>query len=115
VREHSRYVRGVDCHGLVHQIGTLERDLVQQLLHYGVQTSGSDVFGPIVDDGRKIRDSLDRIVRESDFNSFGIHQRDVLLDERAARLGQNPNELLTAERLELDANREATLKLRNEI
>src|SRR5687768_17835710 len=42
-------------------------------------------------------------------------QRDVLLDERVLRLGQDAHEITLAERLELDANREPPLQLGDEI
>ena len=48
-------------------------------------------------------------------DAFGRHQRHVLLDQRAARLGENADELGLAERLELDANRKPPLQLGNQI
>src|SRR4029453_12295367 len=80
-----------------------------------MQSPRADVLGPIVDDGREIRNSLNRIVGKPDFDPFGIHQGHILFDQSAARLGQYPDELVPAQRLELDTNRETPLKLRNEI
>jgi hypothetical protein len=40
---------------------------------------------------------------------------DVLLDQRATRLGEDAHEFRLAERVELDADREAALQLRNQI
>ena len=63
----------------------------------------------------ELGDELDRIVGERELDAFGCHQRDVLLDQRAARLGEDPHELRATERLELDANRKAALQLGNQI
>ena len=43
---------------------------------------------------------------------LGAQQRRVLLDQRVARLGEDPDEVVARERLQLDADREATLQLR---
>ena len=51
----------------------------------------------------------------AELDAFGVHQRDVLLDQRVARLGQDADELVLAERLELDADRKAALQLGNQI
>ena len=53
------------------------------------------------------------VKRERD--ALGFHQRRVLPDERAARFGQDPHELVPAERFELDADRKAALELGNQI
>ena len=48
-------------------------------------------------------------------DALGREQRRVLLDQRVLRLGQDADEILAAERLELDPDREAALQLRNQI
>ena len=48
-------------------------------------------------------------------DAFGREQRGVLLDQRALRLGQDADEILASERLELDADREAALELRDQV
>ena len=53
--------------------------------------------------------------REAKLDALGREERRVLLDERALGLGQDAHEVLAAERLELDADREAALQLRNEV
>ena len=48
-------------------------------------------------------------------HALGDEQRRVLLDQRALRLGQDADELVPAERLELDADREAALQLGDQV
>ena len=64
---------------------------------------------------REVGDPVDGVGGERQRDALGLHQRHVLLDQRAARLGQDADELVLAERLELDADRKAALQLRNEI
>ena len=52
---------------------------------------------------REIRNAADRAIGEAQRQALGREQRGVLLDQRALRLGQDPHEILAAERLELDA------------
>ena len=59
---------------------------------------------------RPIAPSVNRSV-----SAFGREQRRVLLDERALRLGEDADEVLAAERLELDADRKAALQLGNQV
>jgi len=58
---------------------------------------------------REVRNPANPVVGERERDAFGLHQRDVLLDERAPGLRQDPHELVAAERLELDANRKSSL------
>src|SRR6185312_4121684 len=80
-----------------------------------VETAGADVFGAFIDERREIRDPPNRTVGESYGEPLGGKQRHVLLDQRALRFGQNPDEIFAAERLELDADRKPPLELRNQI
>ena len=56
--------------------------------------------------------SCDRIVGKLEMHAFGFQQRYVLLDQRVLRLGQDAHEIVLAQGLELDADREAPLELR---
>ena len=79
---------------LVLQVGRLERHLVEQPLHHGVQPAGADVLGALVDDAPRTRAIVaDAVVGERQVDALGRHQRDVLLDQRAARLGEDAHEL----------------------
>ncbi len=97
------------------ELGRVERHLVEQPLHDRVQPARADVLGPLVDEGRELGDRRDAFVGERQVDAFGRHQRHVLLDQRAPRLGEDAHELGLAERVELDADREAALQLRNQI
>ena len=108
----STYASSIE-HALLGQVRPLEGDLVEQLLHHGVEPTRADVLGALVDDRRKVGDAVNRIGGERQLDPLGFHERRVLLDQRAARLGQDPDELVPAERLELDANRKSTLELRD--
>ena len=57
----------------------------------------------------------DAVLGERQVDAFGRQQRHVLLDQRAARLGEDAHELRLAERLELDADRKAALQLGDQI
>ena len=96
------------------ELRRVERDLVEQLLHDGVQAARADVLGALVDDRREVGDALDGAGRER-ASTPSVESSAVLLDERALRLGQDADEVLAAERLELDADREAALQLGDEV
>src|SRR3712207_8115589 len=49
----------VDRNLLVGQVRSLERQLVEQPLHHGVQPPRADVLGGVVHTGREIGDALD--------------------------------------------------------
>ena len=80
-----------------------------------MQSARADVLGPFVHDGREVGDAANRVVGKREVDPLGVHQRGVLLDQRAARLGENADELLFAERMELDPDRKASLQFRNEV
>ena len=52
---------------------------------------------------------------EFQLHAFGVQQRDVLLDQRRLRLGQNADEVFHGERLQLHADGEAALQLGNQV
>ena len=109
-------VRLVNHDALLDQVGPLERHLVEQLLHHRVQPARADVLGALVDDAWRIGDPLRSASSvKTSVDALRLHQRHVLLDERAARFGENADELVLAERLELDANRETALQFRDEV
>ena len=93
------------------QVGALEGDLLQHLLHDGVQAAGADVLGALVDAGGEAGDLFERVVGEHQLDPLGFQQRRALLDERVFRLREDADEVRLAERLQLDADREAALQL----
>ena len=50
-----------------------------------------------------------------DLDSFGLHQRAILLGERRVGLGENTLEVIGRQGVELDANRQSALQLRDEV
>src|SRR5437870_128986 len=80
-----------------------------------MQPTRADVLCTLVDARREVGDPFDGAAGEGQMDALCLHERRVLLDESAPRLGEDPHELVAAERLELDADREAALELRNEI
>src|SRR5688500_3182913 len=80
-----------------------------------METARTDVLGALVDDGRKFGDALDRVGPELERNPFRANQGSVLLGEGALWLGEDPHELIAAQRLEFDANRKTSLQLWNEV
>src|SRR4051812_14223753 len=115
VFEHAADVGVVNRNRFVGEVGRVERYLVEQPLHHRVQPARTDVLGVLVDVRRNLRDVLHGIVGEPNLHAFRVEQRRVLLDERAARLGQDADELGRAEWLELDAYGKASLQLRDEV
>src|SRR5207244_7847429 len=104
-------VSGVDAHGLLLEIRSFERDLIQKLFHDGMQAPRADILGLLVDRCRQLRDFLQRIIRKRQLDALGLEQGRVLLYQRALRLLQNADEVLDRERIQFDADREAPLKL----
>src|SRR5215831_15469444 len=115
VGQHFCHVGLVDRDVLVGKIRAFERNLVEQLLHHRVQAARADVFRALVDERREVRDLLNRSVGEDKLDALSVHEGRVLLDERTLWLGQNTDELVAAEGLELDANRKSSLQFRNQI
>ena len=58
---------------------------------------------------------VDGVGREVELDAFGLHQRDVLLDEAGFRLGQDADEIVLLQRAQLDADRQAALQLGQQV
>src|SRR5262249_2108819 len=69
--EHAVDVSGVDAQALVLQLGRVERHLVEQLFHDGVEPARADVLGAIVDEGGDVGDALDGVGRELQLDVLG--------------------------------------------
>src|SRR5215475_73633 len=105
----------VDDHVLLLQIGSFERVLVQESLHYRVKPASADVFGLLVDGKGKPGNRVNRVVGERQVYAFGAEQSLVLAGERVLWLGQYSFEVFDGQRLQLDSDRKAALQLGNEI
>ena len=80
-----------------------------------MQAARADVLGLGVDVAGELREALDGIVRKVERDALSREKRLVLLQKSVLRLGQDALEVFLLQRLEFDANREASLQLRNEI
>ena len=80
-----------------------------------MQAARADVLGLGVDVAGELREALDGVVRKAERDALGRKERLVLLQKSVLRLGQDALEVFFLQRLQLDANREASLQLRNEI
>src|ERR1044072_933118 len=115
VFEHALNVGSVDRLLLGLEVGTFETDLVEKSFDDRVQAPRADVFRFLVHASREVCNRIDRVWLELELDSFGFHQCLVLPDERVLGLDQDALEIIDGQRLELDANREASLKFRNQI
>src|SRR5579872_96693 len=96
-------------------IGRGKGNVVEHALHHGLQTSRANILHRRIDGNRDIGERVDRAVGDVERHAFGLHQRDILLDQRGLRLGQDPPHVVAGERLEFDANRQASLQLRQQV
>src|SRR6266850_4652768 len=115
VTEPGADVGGVDGQLLARQIRRVERDLLEELLHHRVQTPGADVLRARVHLHRDLRDRLHRLRGEPEGHLFRLQELHVLRDQRVPRLGKNADEIVPRQGVQLDADREASLELRDQI
>ncbi len=108
-------IGGIEFDGFLFEIGAIERDVFKELFHDGVQATGADVFGVLVDLRGDFGDFDESIFGESELDAFGFEQRHVLLDERGFRFFEDANEIGFAERFEFDADGKAALQFGDEI
>src|SRR4051794_18374334 len=80
-----------------------------------MQAARADVLAAIVHLIRDLGESTNAARLELELDSLGREQAAVLLGERRRRLGENPDEVVDAERVELDAYREPPLQLRDQV
>src|SRR5256885_1445606 len=115
VRELPGDVGSINLDVLLLEVGRFERDFVQNLFEDGVEAAGADIFGLLVHAGGEAGDGSDRVFGDVELDTFGLQERDVLLDERILRVGQNTNKIFYLERMQLDANGKAPLELGDQI
>src|SRR5207245_951479 len=108
-------VAGVDGQLLARQVGSVERDLVQELLHDRVEAPGPDVLGRRVHPHGDLGDGVDRIRREGQRHALRAKQLDVLANQRVPRFRQDADEILARQGVKLDTDGEAALQLRDEV
>src|SRR5437667_1138187 len=115
VAQASRDVAGVDGQLLAGHVRRVERDLLQQPLHDRVEPPGADVLRARVHPHRDLRDRLHRIRREPERHLLRPEELRVLRDQRVLRFRQDADEILARQGVELDADREASLELGDEV
>src|SRR5713226_2212941 len=93
VRELLGNVSAVNLHVLFLQVRRFEGNFIEYFFEDGVKAAGADVFGLLVYVGGEARDGGDRVFGDVELDPFGLQQRDVLLDQRILRLGQNADEI----------------------
>jgi hypothetical protein len=91
--------------------GNVEADLVEHALHDGVQAARADVLGRLVDRKANCAISSRAPRGELELQAFGLEQRRVLLGQRRLGLGEDAQEVVDGQRLQLDADGEAALQL----
>ena len=105
---------GIDDDRAAHEAG-VERDVLQDGLEHGGETTGPDVLGRLVHLGGHAGQLADRLGGEAQIDPFRGEERLVLAHEGALGLGQDPHEVLFAEGRQLDADGEAALHLGDEV
>ncbi len=97
------------------QVAGAERHLFEQALKQGVQATGTDVLGFLVDLVGDFGQTLDAILDELDVQPFGLEQCLVLFGQRGMRLAQDALEVFRGQGLEFHADRQTTLQLRHQV
>src|SRR5580693_3592625 len=115
VAEPLTHVGGIDDHCRSGELLSAEGDILEHLLHDGEQPARAEVLILLVDAIRLSRELADPILGEVEGHALGAEQRRVLPGQRVARLGEDSYEIILAERLQFDADRKATLELRDEV
>src|ERR1700733_6373069 len=109
------HVGGVDPDGLAVAVRRDERNLVEHALHHGLQPPRADILYRRVDGDRDVGERVDRLRGDVERHAFGLHQRDILLDQRRFRLGQDAAHVVAGQRLQLNADRQPALQLRQQV
>ena len=96
-------------------VGGFEGEFFEQPLEDRVQPAGADVLRGLVHlVGESASASMASSVNSS-VDAFGLQQRRVLLGERVLRLGEDADEVVLGQVLQLDADREAALQLGHQV
>ncbi|OMP13440.1 hypothetical protein COLO4_01682 [Corchorus olitorius] len=97
------------------QVAGAERHFFEQAFEQGVQATGTDVLGLLVDLPGDLGEALDALRGELDMQAFGLEQLAVLQGQRSVRLAEDALEVFRAQGLEFDADRQAALQLGNQV
>src|SRR5438093_110933 len=89
IGQHFLNVGRVDADGFLFEIRAFERNLVEKLFHDRVEAPRPDVLRAFVDGGSEASDFLYGFIVEGQLDAFRLEKRDVLLDQRVLRFGQD--------------------------
>ena len=92
------HVIGIDLDGLAMTVRRGERNLVEHALHHRLQPPRTDILHRRIDGDRDVRQRVDGIVGDVERDAFGLQQRDILLDQRCFRLGQDAAHVVARQR-----------------
>src|SRR6267143_1230081 len=115
VAEARVHVAGIDREILAGHIGSVEGDLLEELLHDRVQAPCADVLRARVDLHRDLRDRLHRLRCEPEAHPLRSEELRILPEQRVSRFRQDADEILARQGVELDPDREASLELRDQV
>src|SRR5437773_2213039 len=97
------------------QVPGVERDVLQELLHHRVQAPRADVLRALVHAHGTLGDGLDRLRQDVERDAFRLQQLHVLPYQRVPGLGQDADEILPRQGLELHADRKPALQLGDQV
>ena len=108
-------IRPVDHHARPAAILGIVADVLEQLLHHRLKAARADILDLAIHFRGDAGDGGDAVLGELDRDLLGGEQRLVLERQRRLRVGQDRDEIGLGQALELDADRQATLKLGQQV
>src|SRR5215469_9419265 len=108
-------VRRIHLHAFLLEVRCLEGKLIEHFFENRMQPAGADILSLLVHVGGKARDGLNGVFRDLQLHALGLEQRNILLDQRIFRLGEDAHEIFFLERLHFHTNRQAALQLGDQV
>jgi hypothetical protein len=108
-------ILGVDTNRISVPIRCGKGYVVKHPLHHRLQAGSANILDRRVYSDGNIGKSIDGIVGNVECDTFRLHQRDVLLDERGLGFGQDATHVIASQGFKLDANRQPSLQLGQQI
>ena len=96
-------------------IRRFEADFIQHPLHDGMQAPRADILRAFIHAEGEAGHFFQRFGGEFQLHALGFEQRRVLLHQRRLRFGENADEIIHGERLQLHADRETSLQFGNQV
>ena len=108
-------IGGVDDDRVAPALLGLEADVLEQLLQHGREPAGADILDLAVHLGGDPGDRADAVLGELDLDAFGGDQRAILLGQAGPGVGEDADEILLGQRLQLDPDRQPALQLGEQV